>query len=642
MAQGFVQSLNLFESNTRDKDSSILDNLGGTGISEDIALFTNNLRNVDLLRPGDIDSTDPTTTVFRVTGDSKIAFTNGTLITINGVEYKVTNSNAETKFELERVSDSVKLTVGELDGNLVRSTAVTFENISNLNPQAYPTIAVPIEEIQEAQQAFTKTERQALLAELRTADYKGTGIGYLVAIDEYNSRFEYLKDIATFKNEQTTVQEEFRIKNSIFITNKDDVDVTSDDAPGAFISNAYGQVARVGGNNINPWDLDGTKTTTVSESTSIGNLVVENPRFDGVPVAAIQEGPAINFTHRIPVVINDTEYNLLCTDGDLSQNIIELYTLTADKIVADEGVSVRIDLETSGVSDGVQVAYSVTGVDEDDINPGSSPLIGNFTITNNKSFVLFSIAEDGVSEGTETLSLALDNGRDFIDVQINDTSTTPANTDPVYTLTPDVTVADEGTTIVIGLTTQFVDDGPVNYTISGIQDEDITDGILTGTFNLVSGEAQIALTLVEDGLTEGTETLTMTLNDSGTSIDIDINDTSIGLTPTFEADYTINVTSSGFDYILSGTDRNGVVSGTYPELAFNNGDRVKFNVDATTTTNHPFYIKTVTGAGTGNQAPGAVRTTTTTTTIEWTTQTAGTFYYQCSIHENMNAPIVIS
>lgn len=642
MAQGFVQSLNLFESNTRDKDSSILDNLGGPGISDDIALFTNNLRNVDLLRPGDINSNDPSTTIFRIVSDSKIAFTNGTLVTINDVEYKVVNSNAETVFELERVGDEVKLTVGELDGNIIRSTAVTFDNIANLNPTSYPTINVPTEEIQEAQQAFVKTERQVLLEKVRTLDYKSTGIGYLAAIDEFNARFEYLKSIATFKNAETTINKELRVKNSIFITNKDDVDVTDPDAPGAFISNAFGQVARIGGNNINPWELDASKTTTVASSTSIGNLIVDNLHIEGVGVETIPEGPAINFTHRIPVIINNTEYNLLCTDADLSQNIIELYTLSSDKIVTDEGTSVRIELDTSGVSDGVQVGYTVTGLDEDDLNPGSSPLVGNFTITNNKSFVLFSIKSDGESEGPETLGLALDNGRDFIDILINDTSTTPENTDPVYTLTPDVNVTDEGSTIIIQLTTELVDDGPVAYTLSGIQDDDITDGVLTGTFNLVSGEAQIALTIVEDGLTEGTETLTMTLNDSGTTIDIEINDTSIGAVPTFSADYTINVTSSGLDYILSGTDRNGVVSGTYPALAFNNGDRVKFNVDATTTTSHPFYIKNATGAGTANQAPGTVRTATTTTTIEWTTQSAGTFYYQCSIHENMNAPIVVS
>lgn len=527
MAQGFVINLNLFESNTRDKDSTILDNLGGPGISDDIALFTNNLRNFDILRPTDIDTSNPATTILRVVGDSKIAFSNGTIVTHNNKKYTVINSNAETQFELID-DDGIKLTAGELQFNLIRSTAVLFENLANLNPKTYPTLNVPIEDIQDAQQAFIRSQREKLLSELRTTDYRGNGVGYLIAIDEYNSRFEYLKDIATYKNEQSTIKQEFRIKNSVFITNKDDIDITDSSAPGSFISNVYGDVARVGGNNINPWNITGAKTSTVSSSTSIGNLIVENPSFNGVAIQPLTEGPAVNFTHRIPVIVNGVEYSLLCTDGDLSQNIIELYTLSADKLIIDEGISVRIELDTSGVSDGVQVGYSVTGVDEADLAPGSSPLTGFFSVINNKSFVLFTLRNDEATEGVETLSLALDNGRDFIDIQINDTSVAPPNTDPVYILESAVTNANEGSLVIVNLTVQNVDDGPVPYTITGIQNEDITDGVLTGTFNVLNGTAQVAIQIVEDGLTEGTETLTLTINGTTTSINIDINDTSIG------------------------------------------------------------------------------------------------------------------
>lgn len=45
MAQGYVQILNLRESNTPSKDTSAVNNLGGAGIANDLRLFSNNLLN---------------------------------------------------------------------------------------------------------------------------------------------------------------------------------------------------------------------------------------------------------------------------------------------------------------------------------------------------------------------------------------------------------------------------------------------------------------------------------------------------------------------------------------------------------------------------------------------------------------------
>jgi len=135
-----------------------------------------------------------------------------------------------------------------------------------------------------------------------------------------------------------------------------------------------------------------------------------------------------------------------------------------------------------------------------------------------------------------------------------------------------------------------------------------------------------------------TETFTLTLdNNPEVDVSVTINDTS--QTP-FNADYTISVTNSGNSYNLTGTDRNGSVSGSQPTLAFNNGDSVQFNVNSSTASGHPFYIKTTSGAGTGNQASGV--TGNGTQTVQWTTASAGTYYYQCSIHGGMNNTITVS
>jgi surface protein len=106
--------------------------------------------------------------------------------------------------------------------------------------------------------------------------------------------------------------------------------------------------------------------------------------------------------------------------------------------------------------------------------------------------------------------------------------------------------------------------------------------------------------------------------------------------------YNINVTaSSNSDYTLSGTDRNGAVSGNDPSITINVGDEVNFIVDAAS---HPFYIKTVQGTGTDNQAtdinsnyPNGA----TNGVVSWKPTAAGTYYYQCSVHDGMYGTITV-
>jgi plastocyanin len=103
--------------------------------------------------------------------------------------------------------------------------------------------------------------------------------------------------------------------------------------------------------------------------------------------------------------------------------------------------------------------------------------------------------------------------------------------------------------------------------------------------------------------------------------------------------YGIAVTaSSSADYTLSGEDRNGDVSGNDPNLTFKVGDEVTFSVNAA---NHPFYLKTASGTGTGNQISGVTNNGTTNGNVVWTPSEAGTYYYQCSAHSEMVGTITI-
>ena len=108
---------------------------------------------------------------------------------------------------------------------------------------------------------------------------------------------------------------------------------------------------------------------------------------------------------------------------------------------------------------------------------------------------------------------------------------------------------------------------------------------------------------------------------------------------TSAASFSLDVTASNSsDYTLSGTDRNGNVSGSDPSLTFNVGDTINFAVNAS---GHPFYLKTTAGTGTGNTISGITNNGTTNQTLSWTPTSRGTYYYQCSLHGGMVGSITI-
>ena len=110
--------------------------------------------------------------------------------------------------------------------------------------------------------------------------------------------------------------------------------------------------------------------------------------------------------------------------------------------------------------------------------------------------------------------------------------------------------------------------------------------------------------------------------------------------------YKINVSAEDYrNYILSGTDRNGSVSGNDPTITINKGDTVIFDVNAS---RHPFYIKTEFSRGSSNQViTGALSGTQGTQAgkLSWNTRgvSAGKYYYVCSPHATfgMGGSIII-
>ena len=103
--------------------------------------------------------------------------------------------------------------------------------------------------------------------------------------------------------------------------------------------------------------------------------------------------------------------------------------------------------------------------------------------------------------------------------------------------------------------------------------------------------------------------------------------------------YSIDVTASGSsDYTLSGTDRNGSVSGSDPTVTVEIGDTLSFAVNAS---GHPFYIR-VSDGGANVSTPAATNQGAETGTVIWIPNTAGTYYYQCGNHAGMIGTIIVN
>ena len=108
--------------------------------------------------------------------------------------------------------------------------------------------------------------------------------------------------------------------------------------------------------------------------------------------------------------------------------------------------------------------------------------------------------------------------------------------------------------------------------------------------------------------------------------------------PISGASFSLDVTNSNSsDYILSGTDRNGNISGNDPDLAFSVEDSIIFF----NYTVLPFYIKTKAGTGPDSAISGVINNGTTNQNISWTPSSVGTYYYQCSLHAGMVGTITI-
>lgn len=305
--QGYRKDLNLLET---PNDFSAFDNIGGVGISFDLQIIQNNLRNISTagfsaLTDGFFDF--GTTSNFVYTNDDPIKFNTSVsfgVTTFNTTDtFFVCNSNGENKFKLSTTSSTSATGINTISitgtpstniFNFIRSDAVTQDNILNLiDPRSlqddtFSTISSGLSIIQSFERVQENIENAKFFISRK---YKG--------------------------NADTTADRDVKVEgvvkvNDPVIFNDSVANLGDAKSPGVFINNT-----RAFSSDNNPWDelgsADGTGTlSTNSLEVSVAELSLVNSISIGGTSTNSETSSSVNsYTHKLPVVINGETYSLL-------------------------------------------------------------------------------------------------------------------------------------------------------------------------------------------------------------------------------------------------------------------------------------------------------------------------------------------
>jgi plastocyanin len=196
------------------------------------------------------------------------------------------------------------------------------------------------------------------------------------------------------------------------------------------------------------------------------------------------------------------------------------YSLVAGATSVNEGAVANFTLNTTNVTSGTSIPYTLSGISSADVFGGA--LSGNAVVNSSGvATISVSLLNDLLTEGPETLTVTA--GGASASTVVNDTSKAIAT----YRLVASATSVNEGAVANFTLNTTNVAAGTtVGYTLSGVSTADVFGSLLSGSATVnASGIATISVTLLNDLLTEGAETLTVTAG--GATASILVNDTSI-------------------------------------------------------------------------------------------------------------------
>jgi hypothetical protein len=324
MAQGFVKSNNFIESDTGSLDRNILDNLGGANITDDLLLFDGNFKFTSkLVRSDTVTDYVVENGRVRVTGEGKVPFSTGTVLSHEGGEYnlKVVKSNALDSFEIVTAQGAAFIPTGTLR----RSDAVLASNLANLSVKRLQT--------NTSNSSGISVEFANASADLLDDQTINQQVSY---INEKVGLFYYKSGRVPLTYKATTFNVPITFKGPVRIVADQSTPSTvpSSSTPGLFIVNvgdASAPPARAFSDASNPWVKSGvanastsalattvqySQVSTLKLSASAYNTpssITVNPNFNSTNNNhTVSETNAVgSFTHKLPVMVNGQQYYLL-------------------------------------------------------------------------------------------------------------------------------------------------------------------------------------------------------------------------------------------------------------------------------------------------------------------------------------------
>jgi hypothetical protein len=300
--QGFRKDLNLQETNDETKS---LNNLGGSGIANDLRILQNNLRNTSTLSFNTTVGAAISSGYFYF-GPTEFVFTNDDVVGVKtditvgvGVTlykdntYYICNSNTEDQFKLSTSPSTVgvnTITVSSVSSSFdfIRKDSVSKENILNI-----------------IKPNFQDNEGFNYLGGSSINDaFNG--------IAAANETARYLITKKYKSNQNTTSNNDINVEGSIKINdpqgfNSGTAGLSSSVSPGIFINDT-----RAFSSNNNPWTQVGTELTTSSDLVSIAELYFANDiTITGISTETATNVAVTTYTHKLPVAINGETYYIL-------------------------------------------------------------------------------------------------------------------------------------------------------------------------------------------------------------------------------------------------------------------------------------------------------------------------------------------
>jgi len=226
---------------------------------------------------------------------------------------------------------------------------------------------------------------------------------------------------------------------------------------------------------------------------------------------------------------------------------------------ASENASFSVSI-FSNITDGTYYWENTgTTTGSDFVNGHNS---GSFTMTNGTGSISLALKQDLLTEGSETIVLQIMSGalREtkaiLPAIIVNDTSLTQ------YTISPSSTSINEGGSVTFTFTTSGPDETFYWSNIGTTVASDFVGNTTTGSFATVAGTGSVALSIRNDLLTEGTETIVLQVRSGSiggsvvaTSDIVNINDTSVTQYALFSNNASvIEGDSITFDFTTTGPD----------------------------------------------------------------------------------------